>query len=127
MLLYTYTPLCFSGYAGASALSNAYFGAGTGSILMNQVGCYSSGTALTACPHTRSFTCNHRDDASVRCGCTNGDVSLFGGGGAHEGRVHVCLNRVWGTICDSGWSSNDARVVCRQLAYSTTGELNTVL
>ena len=49
--------------------------------------------------------------------CTNGDVRLIGGMSANEGRVEVCKDRSWGTVCDSGWSNSDARVVCRQLGY----------
>jgi len=46
---------------------------------------------------------------------------LRGGTTAREGRVEICLGGVWGTVCDNGWGTTDARVVCRQLGYPTIG------
>ena len=52
---------------GAKALSNAYFGAGNGSILMDDVACSGTEIRLTACSHISKHNCGHREDASVHC------------------------------------------------------------
>lgn len=53
--------------------------------------------------------------------CTDGELRLVDGSGPHEGRVEVCVNQVWGTICSIGWSNEDANVVCKQLGYLPFG------
>ncbi len=53
--------------------------------------------------------------------CNQGDIRLQGGT-ATSGRVEICNNNEWGTVCDDSWDNFDARVVCRQLNISFVGK-----
>ena len=50
--------------------------------------------------------------------CNTGEVRLRGGTREDEGRVELCMNGVWGTVCDNSWNDTEASVVCRQLGFS---------
>ena len=39
-----------------------------------------------------------------------------------RGRVEICLNGVYGTVCDNTWENKAASVSCGQLGFSRYGE-----
>ena len=58
--------------------------------------------------------------------CTDGDIRLVDGSNELEGRVEVCVDGVWGTVCSDLWGTEESGVACRQLGFLQTGKANMV-
>lgn len=95
--------------------------------------------------NSRQTFCNARDDAGAVCqgtcqqinvvftipsistpldistppgNCTHGEVRLVDGrstSATKEGRLEVCFNDAWGTVCNSSFGFYDAVVACGQM------------
>lgn len=50
--------------------------------------------------------------------CSDGEVRLSGGLTDTEGRIEVCIDEIWGTVCNDMLDSADTGVICAQLGYS---------
>ena len=72
--------------------------------------------------HTNAHTHTYTENGTVFDNCQHGTIQLDRGLTDYEGTVKICYNDVWTTICDSSWSSNDARVACAQFGYSGAGK-----
>ncbi|KAJ8034421.1 hypothetical protein HOLleu_21253 [Holothuria leucospilota] len=107
---------------GFSSAVNIYgggtFGEGFGHIWTN-VECSGNELSVSECSIGYSYSCSHFDDAGVLC---KEDIRLVDGITNSSGRVEVFFNGEWGTVCNFGWDSVDADVVCRQLGYPAATE-----
>lgn len=100
---------------------------GFGQIWLDNVICSGTENRLINCRASPVgvHNCASNEDAGVRCQgtaitCTEGDIRLAGG--THQGRVDICYNNVWGTVCSSAWNNVNAEVACRQLGLPFFGK-----
>ncbi|XP_074849505.1 neurotrypsin isoform X2 [Carettochelys insculpta] len=104
----------------AKAWSQAHFGESSGPVLLDEVHCTGNELSIEQCPKSswQEHNCGHKEEAGVSCTpLTDGAIRLAGGKGSHEGRLEVHYNRLWGTVCDDGWTELNTQVVCRQLGF----------
>ncbi|XP_030043370.1 deleted in malignant brain tumors 1 protein [Microcaecilia unicolor] len=130
--------------------SQANYGPGIGSILMDDVDCRGYEANLGRCFHRGwySHNCGHHEDTGVICTeyfnltattetTTTANPTMYSrpypidvparlvnGWSSCSGRVEVYYNYQWGTVCHDRWSFTNARVLCRQLGC---GDVSTSL
>ena len=47
----------------------------------------------------------------LKTDCSDGEVSVVGGNKPNEGRVEICRDRTWSTVCDNSFDMKFCRDV----------------
>ena len=77
--------------------------------------------------HSYKFLGHLCNETDIRLVNKDGHVWELGSPGIEnsstvEGRVEICIDGLWGSVCDDGWDASDAKVVCRQLNLTSECE-----
>ena len=107
------------GYVDVGQYIGSRYGAGSGTIWLDNVQCNGTETNVANCRHLGwgIHRCGHQEDVSVSC---FNEVRLAGSSGS-KGRLEVYRDGTWGTVCDNGFTDAAARIVCYSLGHGRTG------
>ena len=102
------------------------FGVSAAGIVLEDVRCNGTEDSLYSCSISQLGEINNpictdsNRAAGVICSrtCFAGDTRIVDGPIYPQGRVEVCINNQWGTICDLGWDDFDAAVACRGFGFN---------
>ncbi|CAG2230933.1 DMBT1 [Mytilus edulis] len=85
---------------------------------MSKLHCYGTEEDIASCsfPGWGKGGCQSSKYVNIGCGI---GVRLMGGTVPNEGRVEVYHQGQWGTMCNDGFTVNDARVICRMIGFET--------
>ncbi|XP_046542990.1 deleted in malignant brain tumors 1 protein-like isoform X1 [Haliotis rubra] len=102
---------------GSMAIGNAYFGQGSGAVLLDNVRCIGTEDNVAECTSNGWYNshCQHQDDVGVLCSEDVPKLRLADGPTKFQGRLEMNVEGTWGTICGDHFSNNAADVVCRQM------------
>ncbi|XP_070266836.1 scavenger receptor cysteine-rich type 1 protein M130 [Myotis yumanensis] len=110
-----------------NATGSAYFGEGTGPVLLDEINCNGKEARIWQCPSHGwgRHNCRHKEDAGAICSeFLSLKLTSETGRETCAGRLELFYNGTWGTIGKSNMSPSTVEVVCRQLGCADKGNIS---
>lgn len=63
------------------------------------------------------------DSSTPYADCNDGEIRLVNSSSPLQGRVEICFNKAWGSVCDGLFGEAEAKVICHQLGFATEGKV----
>ncbi|XP_025100433.1 deleted in malignant brain tumors 1 protein-like isoform X2 [Pomacea canaliculata] len=108
----------------AVAVGSVKYGAGSGSILFDDLQCVGNETSLAQCQHSGLYRHNCQQSRDVGVMCNNISAQQMSArvvnGTADAGRLEILYDGTWGTVCGFVFGQREALVACRMLGFNST-------
>ena len=88
------TVLCPIFVVGAAARGSAYYGHGSGPILLDDVACVGNESRLVDCQYTDNHNCGHNEDISVLCNRTCKHFIFYSWVDSYESLYHLNMHDI---------------------------------
>lgn len=122
-------------FIGAIGVTRQFYSETSLDVFLSGVNCFGKEKQLVECSFIRrplAQCTSELNDAGIVCqdvstqyeDCVDGSVRLVNGTNPLEGRVELCVNNAWGTICDSEFSEDLADIICNQTGFKYNGRIH---
>ncbi|KAL4217663.1 Deleted in malignant brain tumors 1 protein-like [Mactra antiquata] len=111
----------FFGAADPVIHLDAFYGEGTGNVMVDNLNCLGTEDDLHVCrgtPPWENSACPHSKDVGVDC---HSHVRVTGTNDTREGRLEILYNNIWGSVCDDDFTREAAAVACASMGFEKTG------
>lgn len=59
--------------------------------------------------------------------CNTGEIRLVGGSDNTEGRVELCIEGKWNSVCGDHWGNSESYIVCSELGLVPSGIISVTI
>ncbi|KAL5459863.1 hypothetical protein EMCRGX_G033248 [Ephydatia muelleri] len=110
---------------GAIPFDTTFFRPSRTPTIIKSIRCLGTESSIAQCSQEYYSEAQNVSDAGIYCpfvssNCTDGSVRLVNGVDAKTGKLEICVEGVYGGVCNEHWTKSGSEVICKQLGLSST-------